>query len=76
MAYNPYEENQPNPRIEEALNTARELVPRMWWNVYQGCVQAGFDSGQSFTLLQTYILAQNPNGIRPNDPQGPASDKP
>lgn len=66
----------PHDQIEEGMLAFREVLPRAWWNIYQGCLQAGFNQLQSFSLIQTYILAQNPYGIRPNDSHGPVSDKP
>ncbi len=63
-----------SPIYDQAIVSARDFIPRIWWGLYQGCLQTGFDKVQSFALLQTYILSQNPNGIRPNDCTGPKSD--
>lgn len=62
--------------IEEAMVAFRNTIPRAWWNVYQGCLQAGFNEQQSFILLQTYIVGQNPAGTRPSDGSGPKTDMP
>lgn len=59
---------------DEKLAAMRDNLPRIWINVYQGCLQAGFDEAQSFNLLQTLILSNNPNGTRPNDSNGPPND--
>jgi hypothetical protein len=59
---------------EQILAQFRDTLPRYWMAVYQGCLQAGFDERQAFTLLQTYILAQNSNGIRPSDGLGPKNN--
>jgi hypothetical protein len=48
----------------------------MWWNIYQGCLQVGFNETQAFALLQTFLLAQNPQGIQPPSQSGPSTDKP
>ena len=64
------------PNFDEELTTVRNTIPRLWWNIYQGCITAGFNELQSFILTQTYILGQNPYGIRPNDTSGPKTDKP
>ena len=48
----------------------------MWFAIYQGCLGAGFDASQAMSLLQTYLLSQNPNGIRPNDGSGPPTNNP
>lgn len=57
-------------KLEESLVATREFVPRLWWNLYQGCLQAGFAPPEAFALVQTYVLAQSPHGIRPNEPGG------
>jgi len=62
--------------LEESLLAFRNVLPRCWWNIYQGCLETGFDHLQSVALLMTYILAQNPSGIRPPDVHGPKSDNP
>jgi len=54
----------------------RDHMPRLWRNVYEGCLDQGFNKVQAFILLQTYILSQNPNGIQPGNTPGPESDKP
>ena len=54
-----------NGKLEQELANIRDTLPHLWWALYQGCVSAGFGELQSFALLQTYILAQNPFGIRP-----------
>ena len=62
--------------LEESLLVFRNVFPRCWWNIYQGCLEAGFDPRQSMSLLMTHILGQNPSGIRPPDASGPKSDSP
>jgi hypothetical protein len=70
--------DKPNPcQINIELNTARELLTRVWWNLYQGCLERGFNEKQSFALVQTYVLAQNAvHGVRPPEESGPKSDNP
>lgn len=60
---------------DEFLASVRDGLPPMWFAIYQGCIATGFDERQSFALLQTYLLSQNPNGIRPPDEAGPSSNK-
>jgi hypothetical protein len=62
--------------MESLLVEVREFTPRLWWNLYQGSLEAGFDERQAMSLLHTFILSQNPKGIKPNVEDGPASDKP
>lgn len=69
--------NPNDPKIKEQINAFREVIPRLWFNVYQGCLQAGFSEKDSMILLQTYILATNANGIiAPGPNHGPESDNP
>ncbi len=56
------------------LAAIRDTLPRLWWNLYQGCIVAGFNSQQSLALVNTWILGQNPHGIQPGNPAGPKSD--
>ena len=63
-----------NPERDQALAQFRDVIPTMWRAVYDGSLEAGFDERQAFTLLQTWILAQNPNGIRPPDGSGPKKE--
>lgn len=65
-----------NPNWEASLNLFRETTPRIWWNLYQGCLERGFSQSDSMVLLQTYIMAQGPHGSRPPEGSGPESDKP
>jgi hypothetical protein len=69
MTHNPHE-------IEQALINAREITPRLWWNLYQGALQTGFDKTQAFDLLKVYILGANSGGINPTTTQGPNTDNP
>lgn len=61
---------------DQDFSQIRDVIPRLWYNFYQGCLQQGFNESQSFALLQTYILSQNPHGIKPPTDQGPPSDNP
>lgn len=64
------------PEFEDTMNLFREVIPRTWWNIYQGCLQKGFNERQAFALVETYILSSNTNGIQPPDMDGPNSDLP
>lgn len=64
-----------NSEREQQLAQARDSVPPLWWALYQGGLAAGFDEKQSFMLLQTFILSQNPYGIRPSDGFGPKNEE-
>ncbi len=56
---------------DQALAEFRDVIPAMWRSLYDGSLAAGFDKRQAFVLLQTWLLAQNPNGTRPPDASGP-----
>lgn len=53
--------------MDQALALFRDTLPRAWMACYQGCIAGGFSDSQAFLLLQTYILSQNPYGIRPGE---------
>jgi hypothetical protein len=51
---------------DQQLAQVRDHLPTVWMALYVGCMQAGFSEQQAFSLVQTWILGQNPNGSRPN----------
>lgn len=60
-------EQQLKPQeFEQALAHTRDTLPRIWFSVYQGCLQAGFDARQAMSLTQTYVLSQCPYGVKPD----------
>lgn len=61
--------------FDQQLAAFRETIPRLWWTIYQGALQAGFDPKQAFACLTSYILSQSPGGIRPDSPPQPEPDK-
>lgn len=61
----------------EDLVSIRESLPRLWWNIYQGSLQTGFDKEQSMWLLGMYILSSSPSGVTIRHiTGGPDSDNP
>lgn len=64
-----------NPKIEENLIVFRELIPRTWWNLYQGLLQTGFEDHTALALLHSYVLGSAASRIVPDAGKGPASDK-
>jgi hypothetical protein len=62
--------------IEDSLLFFRQTVTRTWWNLYQGCLDQGFDNKQAFVLVQTYILGNGNSDLKPPDADGPGSDDP
>ena len=66
-----------NP-TEASFVQIRNNVPRLWWNLYQGCIDCGFDPVQSFALLKISIVSQNVRGVFLDDytTEGPKTDNP
>lgn len=52
--------------FDQVLAGARDSLPRIWYAYYIGCLQAGFNEQQAFSLVQTVILCGNSAGIRPS----------
>ena len=64
-----------NNELDQHLSMMRDQMPAVWWAMYQGCLDKGFDKYQSMNLLQTWIISQGTGGCRPNNIEGPNSDK-
>lgn len=62
-----YKERQ---ETEQSIANARDTFPRLWWSLYVGSIAAGFNPKQAFSLVQTWIIANNVNSVRPNDQDG------
>ncbi len=58
---------------EQGNAEMRDGLPRSWWNIYQGCLQAGFDEEQSWTLLLQFILSLTAKVLPPSG-KGPKRD--
>ena len=50
--------------LDQALAEARDSVPRVWWALYQGAVEAGFEPVVAIALVKTWIMA---NGTHPTN---------
>ena len=64
--------------MEQSLAAAGDIIPRLWRQIYLGCVDHGFNPSEAFKLTQTYILASsNQNGIQPPNwsPESPGQDE-
>lgn len=68
--------SNPDPKAEAAFVSMRESIPRMWWNLYQGCLEAGFDKSQSMSIVIAHVMGLAAGKIVPPNPDGPDSDKP
>jgi hypothetical protein len=58
-------------KIDQLAASARDSVPRLWWALYQGCLQAGFSEIASMALVGTYVLCCGAGVIRPNEAEPP-----
>ena len=54
--------------MDQSLAQLRDGLPRIWWSIYVGCVESGFNSRQSLGLVQTFILSQSQAGAKAPDP--------
>jgi hypothetical protein len=59
---------------DQDLAGMRDGLPRFWWAIYCGCMEAGFNEKQSFALLETFIVTQNQYGVKPPDPPMPTEE--
>jgi hypothetical protein len=62
-------------KFEQEIASVRDGLPRVWWGLCVGCLQAGFSKDQALALTQSFILSQCPAGIRPSTPDGPDPTK-
>ena len=66
-----------DPKTESDLLRLREILPRLWWNIYQGCIDAGFKEPHAMLMTQTYVMASVSNNISPPGTfDGPKTDNP
>jgi hypothetical protein len=61
--------------LEQSIAAMRELFPHCWRALYDGCISENFSEAQSMDLVKTYILSQNPHGIRPSNDGGSENQK-
>lgn len=52
---------------DEEFARLRDTLPRLWWALYQGARQEGFDETQSMALVRTWILSINQRARRVSD---------
>jgi len=72
------EEAKRSQQLEQSLASARDLIPRLWRQIYLGCVRQGFTPDEAFKLTQTYIMSvNNQNGMQPPHglPQPPEDEE-
>lgn len=54
-------------KFDQASMTLAELLPPLWYHLFNNLKLQGFSEGQAFKLLQTYIVSQCPFGVRGDD---------
>lgn len=52
--------------FEQDMAKLRDGMPRVWWALYTGALEAGFGPAQAYGLVTAFILSQNTHGIRPD----------
>lgn len=50
--------------VEQAQSAVADLLPPFWHRLHRNTVTEGFTNSEALELLKTYILSQNPYGIR------------
>lgn len=50
-------------RLDEAMATVADTVPRLWFRIYANSQDAGFTKEESMHTLVAYILSTGTNGI-------------
>ncbi len=60
---------------DQELAGIRDSMPRVWWSLYQGCLQVGFGEKVALSMVQAWILSMNPHGIRPDNPYQKPSEE-
>lgn len=50
-------------RLEQDIATTRDTLPQLWWALYSGNLEKGFEPAQALSLVQTYILGMTGNPI-------------
>ena len=50
--------------FDQGVEAMGEVFPAMWCKLFEKCKEEGFTEQQAFDLVKTYILSQNPNGIK------------
>lgn len=51
--------------MEQATAAMRDMMPALWYGLYRGCVEKGFNPDQAIHMVYAYILSQCPAGIQP-----------
>ena len=42
-------------QVEQELMFMKEILPKAWWGLYEGCVKEGFSEVQALELVKAYI---------------------
>ena len=53
--------------LDQGVALIAETMPPMWNRMYENLKGEGFNGVEAMKLLQTYILAQCPYGVRGDD---------
>lgn len=55
-------------KYDQSIAEISEMLPAMWFSMYNGLKKAGFQQNEAFDLLKTYIISSNVNSVYPSPP--------
>lgn len=44
-------------QMEQHLSIVAKVMPKLWWQLYEGCVSEGFSREQAIELLKAYVAS-------------------
>lgn len=56
-----------NSNYDQVLAEVRDKVPALWWALYSGCLEQGFNPLQAIELVKTYICVNQVSQKNGND---------
>lgn len=69
------DEQKKQIEMDQAMAAARDILPAMWWAIFNGCKNVGFTPAQAMNLTMCYVASQNAKGIiLPGDPAAPPEE--
>lgn len=48
---------------DEAVTALLDMMPPLWWSLYQKSIEEGFKPDQAFSLVKCYVLRDGLNGV-------------
>lgn len=50
-------------KADQVLSMIADMLPPVWWNLFDGCIEKGFTRDEALSILKTYIATT----LRPNE---------